>query len=96
MRKYLPSRATAKAVASSIVCLAAYLVGVVPAQGGLGDVTVAQWLGAIVFLGGAYGITYGVSNTPAAKRGEDGAAADLIDVTILIGVVLLLFGVRFR
>ena len=62
MRKFLPSKATAKAVASSVVALAAYLVGVVPAQGGLGDVTTAQWLGAVVFLGGAYGITYGVSN----------------------------------
>lgn len=62
--KHLPSRATAKAVVSAIVCLAAYLVGVVPAQGGLGDVTTVQWLGAIVFLGGAYGITYRVSNRP--------------------------------
>lgn len=62
MRKYLPSKATAKAVASSVVALAAYLVGVVPAQGGLGDVSTVQWLGAVVFLGGAYGITYGVSN----------------------------------
>ena len=96
MHKYLPSRATAKAVASSIVCLAAYLVGVVPAQGGLGDVTVPQWLGAIVFLGGAYGITYGVSNSPAAKRGEDGVAdvGLLFLVLTFVGVVLLLFGVR--
>lgn len=62
MRKYLPSKATAKAVASAVVALAAYLVGVVPASGGLADVTTVQWLGAVVFLGGAYGITYGVSN----------------------------------
>lgn len=63
MRKFLPSKATAKAVASAVVALAAYLVGVVPASGGLGDVTTVQWLGAVVFLGGAYGITYGVSNS---------------------------------
>lgn len=68
MRKYLPSKATAKAVASAIVALAAYLVGVVPAEGGLDDVSTVQWLGAVVFLGGAYGITYGVSN---AKRRDN-------------------------
>ena len=73
MNQYLPSKRTAKAVAASIVSLAAYLVGVVPAEGGLGDVSTVQWLGAIVFLGGAYGITYGVSNRPQPARGEDGA-----------------------
>ena len=62
MREILPSRQTAKAVAAACVALAAYLVGVVPAQGGFGDVTTVQWLGAVVFLGGAYGITYRVSN----------------------------------
>jgi hypothetical protein len=62
MRKYVPSKETAKAVAAAIVTLAAYLVGVIPAEGGLGDVTTVQWLGAIVFLGGAYGLTYRVSN----------------------------------
>lgn len=56
----------AKAVASAAVCLAAYLVGVVPAEGGFGDVSVVQWLGAIVFVGGAYGLTYRVPNKPRA------------------------------
>lgn len=46
-----------RAAASGIVALAAYLVGVIPAEGGFGDVSVAQWLGAVVFLGSAYGIT---------------------------------------
>ena len=62
MRKFLPSKRTAKAVAALIVCAAAYLVGVVPAEGGLGDVSTVQWLGLIVFAGGAYGITYRVPN----------------------------------
>lgn len=46
-----------RAAASGIVALAAYLVGVIPAEGGFGDVSVVQWLGAVVFLGSAYGIT---------------------------------------
>lgn len=63
MKKYLPSKRTAKAAAAAVVALAAYLVGVVPATGGLGDVTTVQWLGAVVFLGGAYGITYRIPNS---------------------------------
>jgi hypothetical protein len=49
-----------KASAAMIVCAAAYLVGVVPAQGGFGDLTTVQWLGLVVFMGGAYGVTYHV------------------------------------
>lgn len=52
----------AKAVASGAVAVAAYLAGVVPAEGGFGDVTLAQWLGSVVVLGAAYGITYRVPN----------------------------------
>lgn len=48
---------TLRSVASGAVALAAYLVGVLPADGGLGDVSTAQWLGAVVFIGSAYGIT---------------------------------------
>lgn len=48
---------TLRGVASAVVALAAYLYGVLPADGGLGDVTTVQWLGAIMFLGSAYGIT---------------------------------------
>lgn len=62
MRKYLPSKRNAKAVASGVVALAAYLAAVIPAEGGFGDVSTVQWLGAVVFLGGAYGVTYRVSN----------------------------------
>jgi len=54
--KYL-SREYAKAIASGVVAVAAYLAGVIPAAGGFGDVTVQQWLGAVVVLGAAYGVT---------------------------------------
>lgn len=54
----------AKAVASGIVTLAAYLIGVIPAEGGFGDVSVVQWLGALIALGASYGVTYQVSNRP--------------------------------
>jgi hypothetical protein len=57
---------TAKAIASGVVATAAYLAGVVPAEGGFGDLTLAQWLGGVVVLGSAYGITYAV---PPAGRG---------------------------
>lgn len=53
---------TAKAFAAMLVCAAAYLVGVVPAEGGFGDVTTVQWLGLVVFMGGAYGVTWAVPN----------------------------------
>lgn len=57
-------RPVAKAVVSAIVVAAAYLVGVIPAEGGFGDVSTVQWLGLVVFMGGAYGITYAVPNKP--------------------------------
>lgn len=60
------SKHTIRGIASGIVALAAYLVGVLPAEGGLGDVLFVQWLGAIVFLGSAYGIT-----ASASKRYPD-------------------------
>lgn len=61
---------TAKAIASGVAALAAYLVGVMGAEDGLGDVSVVQWLGAVVFLAGTYGLTYAVPNRPRpeAKR----------------------------
>lgn len=57
-----------RGIASGAVTLAAYLVGVLPADGGLGDVSTVQWLGAIVFLGSAYGITsYASKDDTSAK-----------------------------
>lgn len=58
------SKHTLRGIASGVVSLAAYLVGVVPAEGGLGDVSTVQWLGAVVFLGAAYGITSRASKDP--------------------------------
>lgn len=54
-----------RGIASGVVALAAYLVGVLPAEGGLGDLSTAQWLGAVVFLGSAYGITAQASKDTA-------------------------------
>ena len=88
-----------KAAASALVCAAAYLVGVVPAEGGVQDVSQLQWLGLVVFMGGAYGIVFHlpyVSTKAAPARDEAGSADGLVAVAILVGVVLLLFGVRFR
>ena len=59
---FAPGKETAKAVMSAVVVAAAYLVGVIPAEGGFGDVSTVQWLGLIVFMGGAYGLTYRVPN----------------------------------
>ena len=59
-------RTTAKAVVSATVVAAAYLVGVIPAEGGFGDVSTVQWVGLVVFVGGAYGITYRVPNRDTA------------------------------
>ena len=84
-----------KALSAAVVCAAAYLVGVVPAQGGFGDLTTVQWLGLVVFMGGAYGVTYHVPYQSTAKRDEAGSADLIISVAILLGVVLLLFGVQF-
>lgn len=50
----------AKAIAAMLVCAAAYLVGILSGDQSLGDVTTVQWLGLVVFMGGAYGITYAV------------------------------------
>lgn len=59
-------RTTAKAVVAALVVAAAYLVGVFPEDAGLfeglGQLTGVQWLGLILFMGGAYGITYAVPN----------------------------------
>jgi len=49
-----------KAAASGVVAAAAYFAGVVPAEGGFGDLSTAQWLGAVVTLGAVYGVTYTV------------------------------------
>lgn len=47
----------ALAVASMVVTGAAYFIGVIPADGGFGDVTTVQWLGLVVAEGASFGIT---------------------------------------
>ncbi|MCB9377000.1 MAG: hypothetical protein H6515_14190 [Microthrixaceae bacterium] len=61
----------ALAVASVAVTGAAYLIGVLPADGGFGDVTTVQWLGLIVFEGAAFGITQKAQNTPVGRHSAD-------------------------
>lgn len=55
-----------KAVAAGLVALATYFAGVVPAKSeglsGFAHLTTAQWLGAVIFVGAAYHITYAVPN----------------------------------
>lgn len=53
---------SAKAVVALVVTAAAYLVGILSETQDLGDVTFVQWLGLVLFMGGAYGITYQVKN----------------------------------
>lgn len=60
LTKYGPG--AAKAVVSAIVCAAAYLVGILTGDQGFADVTTVQWLGLVVFVGAAYGFTYGTPN----------------------------------
>ncbi len=57
-----------KAAVSGVVTLCAYLVGVIPAEGGFSDVSTVQWLGAVVFVGAAYGLTYNVPYHPKEKE----------------------------
>lgn len=54
----------AKALAALLVCVGAYMVGVLSGDQTLADLTTAQWFGLVVFAGAAYGITY------AAPRGS--------------------------
>lgn len=56
------ARRAAKALAATVVCAAAYLVGVLTGDQTLADVTTVQWLGLVVFVGAAFGITYRVPN----------------------------------
>lgn len=59
----------AKALAQVVVTACAYLIGVIPAAGGFGDVTIVQWLGLVVFIGASFGITQSAQNTTVPERG---------------------------
>lgn len=62
-----------RVIAALAVTSAAYLVGVIPAEGGFGDVTVVQWLGLVVFLGASFGITQSAQNA-VPRQDADKAA----------------------
>lgn len=65
MNALLPTvRSTAKALVALVVCAAAYLFGIVSGDTRIQDLTQGQWLGLILFMGSAYGITYAVPNRP--------------------------------
>lgn len=58
-----PSK-VAKAIAAGIGAAAAYFIGVIPAEGGFGDLHTIQWLGAIPVVLAVYGVTWRVPNRP--------------------------------
>ena len=55
-------RAVAKAVAAATGAAVAYLVGVIPAAGGFGDLSVVQWLGLVPVVLAVYGVTWRIPN----------------------------------
>jgi len=88
-----------KAASAGVVALAAYLAGVIPAEGGVSDVSQVQWLGAIVTLGAVYGVTYHVpyhtsKSTPPvhAVDPERGDVGLILLVACMILLVLLALG----
>lgn len=54
----------AKAIAAGIGAGVAYLIGVIPAEGGFGDLNTAQWLGIVPVVLAVYGVTWRVPNKP--------------------------------
>lgn len=59
-------QSVAKAIAAGIGAAATYLIGVIPAAGGFGDVNAVQWLGLVPVVLAVYGITWAVPNrTPS-------------------------------
>ena len=55
-------RSVAKAIAAGLGAGCAYLIGVIPAEGGFGDVSTVQWLGLVIAVLGVYGVTWAVPN----------------------------------
>lgn len=49
-------RRPVRAILSGVVTLCAYLLGIMGAEDSIADVSQVQWLGAVVFLGMAYGL----------------------------------------
>jgi len=55
-------RSVAKAVAAGVGAGVAYFIGVIPAEGGFGDLSTVQWLGAVPVVLAVYGIIWRVPN----------------------------------
>lgn len=58
-----------KAILAGIISLSGYLVGILTGDQTLADVSFVQWLGAILFLGGTFGITYKAANRSHRNAG---------------------------
>ena len=57
------ARSVAKAIAAGVGAAVAYFIGVIPAEGGFGDLSTVQWLGAVPIVLAVYGITWRVPNS---------------------------------
>ncbi len=63
MQKFIDEIAPyAKAVAGAAVAGLTYLIGVIPASGGFGDVTVAGWMGFAIAILASFGVVYQIPN----------------------------------
>jgi hypothetical protein len=58
----------AKAIVGALAAAAAYLVGVIPAEGGFGDLSTVQWVGLVPVLLGAFGIVWSIPNKQAGEQ----------------------------
>ena len=55
------------ATAVAVVGVAIYLTTVITGSEGLGDVTPAEWIGAVVYIGATFGVTFATPpNAPKA------------------------------
>ena len=54
--------AVAKAIAAAAGAAVAYLIGVIPAAGGFGDLSTVQWLGLVPVVLAVYGVTWRIPN----------------------------------
>lgn len=66
---------TAKAICSALVVAVAYLISVLQAGQGLGDVSLIQWLTLGYLELGAFGFTYWIPNGPKPGSSAGGPAA---------------------
>jgi len=57
-------KAVAKALAAGLGAAVSYFIGVIPAEGGFGDLTTVQWLSVVPVVLAVYGVTWLVPNTP--------------------------------